>query len=244
MRQEAEAAANRMKSDFLASVSHELRRPLDAIIGYTELIGEELQGSDAERTRADLDRVTESARRLLVLIGEVLDVSRIDAGRLELRPETFDVAELVRALGESAARSGPARLETLGDLGVAHTDRRRLNQCLANALLNARCLSPEGLVVLRASRSNDVMRFEVQAAGASLTPEQLAHALDPLSGAHRASSRLAGSGLALVVTRKLLSILGGAFEVRSNAEGATFVLNAAAVLPAAPRQAASRAAAC
>jgi signal transduction histidine kinase len=125
------------------------------------------------------------------------------------------------------------RLEAQHDLGLAYTDRRRLTQSLVNAVLNARTLAGSGKIVVRAARRGEQLHFEVQVLGVVLQPAQLAHALDPLSAVHSPTLRL-GSGLALVVTRKLLSLLGGAFEVRNAADGAVFVLTAAAALPDQP----------
>jgi signal transduction histidine kinase len=133
------------------------------------------------------------------------------------------------------------RFEAPHENGLAQNHRRPQSQCLLNAVLNPRSLAGSGNVIVRASRHSEQLRFEVQVVGVVLQPDQLAHALDPLSGAHRPSLRL-GSGLALAVTRKLLSLLGGALEVRNAADGAMFVLTAAAVLPDRPGAARSAAA--
>lgn len=227
---QSEAAANRMKSDFLANVSHELRRPLDAIIGYTELIGEELEGTNATHVRGDLNRVTEASRRLLGLIGEILDLSRIDAGRLEMRPEGFQVATFVRTLESPATRGGAKSVEMVGDLGGAYTDRRRLHKCVMSVIACLRDLSPHAPVIVKASRFDNVLRFEVTAEGVTLSPDMLASAQRPFNS-HASISRAIGGSLGIAVTQRLLKLLGGGLEARNSMLGAVFVLTAHAALP-------------
>lgn len=227
---QSEAAANRMKSDFLANVSHELRRPLDAIIGYTELIGEELEGTNATHVRSDLNRVTEASRRLLGLIGEILDLSRIDAGRLEMRPEAFQMASFVRTFESPTTRGGAKSVEIVGDLGSAYTDRRRLHKCVMSVIACLRDLAPQAPIMLKATRFDQVLRFEITAEGVTLSPDMLASA-QRFVGAHGSLSRAAGGSLALAVAQRLLALLGGGLEARNSMLGAMFVLTAHAVLP-------------
>ena len=223
---EALAKANRMKSDFLANVSHELRRPLDAIIGYAELISEELGSVDAAHTRTDLARISDSARRLLTLIGEILDISRIDAGRLQLRPETFRIEEMLEAMRQGPCADANLRTRATGDLGTAYTDRRRLTQSLVNAVQAARQLAPDGRILLSAARFGQTLRFEIQAQGAKLDAENAAPSDSPLM----AGEALGHGGLAIAVTHKLMRLLGGALEVNSGPQGVSFVLTATATL--------------
>lgn len=227
---QSEAAANRMKSDFLANVSHELRRPLDAIIGYTELIAEELEGTNATHVRADLHRVSTSARRLLTLITEILDLSRIDVGRLEMRPESFQVATFVRALDLSAMRNGANRVEIVGDLDDAYTDRRRLHQCITSVMTCLRDLSPQAQIILKASRFDKLLRFEITAEGVTLSPDALASAQCSANGQPPLGRAVDGS-LALAVAQRLLRLMGGGLEARNSMLGATFVLTVHDVLP-------------
>src|SRR5262249_9065574 len=137
LQREAAAAANRMKSDFLANLSHQLRTPLDSIIGYAELVEEELQESGVDIAGEDIQNVRVSARQLLSLINEVLDLAKIEAGRLDIRPQAFVVEEMLYAAvetGKALARETGARFEAnlSANLGVANSDEQRVRQCLIN----------------------------------------------------------------------------------------------------------------
>lgn len=237
---EAAAAANRMKSDFLANISHELREPMDAIIGYAELVQEDLEDRGFAGARIDLERICEAARRQLTIVEEIFDLSKIEAGRLDLRCESFDVAEMVAAAAKladphAAALGTKLSVEVRGDLGVAYTDRRRLRQCLTNILTNACRLAEGGEVRLIARRerlaSGDVLRFLIHDDGAPITAAQLARAFEPFAELDPAlSKRLGGAGLGLTITRKVLTLLGGGLDAHSLGDaGRSFVLTAPAL---------------
>lgn len=251
LQRDAEATANRMKSDFLANVSHELRTPLDAVIGYAELIAEDLAEGRSDSAGVDLERITDAARHLLTLINEVLDLSKIEAGKLEIRPHAFDVAEMLREAVDLVAPSVrdnecTLKLDVSTDLGIAYSDQTRLRQSLINVLSSACKFAEGGTVELIARRCPgpraDVLRFEVRDDGIGMSEAQLARIFEPFAHADpSAVRRNDGTGLGLAITRKVMELLNGAIEVRSvEGEGSTFVITASAVLDglASPRVAA------
>jgi len=237
LQREAAAAANRMKSDFLANVSHELRTPLNAVIGYAELIKEELNEQGVTQTDEDLARIVNAARRLLILTNEILDLSKIEVGRLEIKLESFRVEEMLqRALNgvQVIAASQNVTLELIAqsDLGVAYSDEFRLRQCLINVLASACQFAAGGKVSLRASRTSaregEQLRFEIRDTGPGLTPDQLLHVFEPFQRTDAAT--IGGASLGLSITRKLLRLLGGQIDVASApGEGCTFVILAPAL---------------
>jgi signal transduction histidine kinase len=244
LQHEAEAAANRMKSDFLANVSHELRTPLNAVIGYAELIKEELSELGVNHADEDLARIVKAARRLLVMVNEILDLSKIEVGRLEMRLEAFKVEEMLeRALGGvhplAASENITLELSTEGDLGAAYSDEFRLRQCLINVLATACKFAPNGRVSLRASRDTEQLRFEIRDTGPGLTSDQLLYAFEPFQRAGASiAATIGGASLGLAMTRKLLTLLGGHIEVTSRpGEGSAFVITAPVVAEDAPGQA-------
>ncbi|HET7452509.1 MAG TPA: histidine kinase dimerization/phospho-acceptor domain-containing protein, partial [Thermoanaerobaculia bacterium] len=179
---EAAESANRAKSAFLANMSHELRTPLNAIIGYSELLEEEAAGGDPEDLVADLRKIRTSGKHLLRLINSVLDLSKIEAGKMTLFVETFDIAKLVE---EVVATSTPLVeknanrfvVENEADLGSLKGDQTKLKQILLNLLSNASKFTEHGEIALRVARENDRegnwITFRVRDTGIGMTPEQL-----------------------------------------------------------------------
>jgi CheY-like chemotaxis protein len=154
---EAAEEANRAKSQFLANMSHELRTPLTAVIGYSEMLQEELEDLGQESLLSDMRKIEANARHLLGLINDVLDISKIEAERMEVYPEDFDVAEAVRDVAATvealvAKRGNTLIVEAGGDLGSAHLDVTKLRQCLINLLSNAAKFTERGRITFSASR--------------------------------------------------------------------------------------------
>jgi signal transduction histidine kinase len=248
LEREAAAAANRMKSDFLANISHELRTPLNAVIGYAELIDEDLAASGVASAREDLNRITGSARHLLTLINEILDLSRIEGDRLEIRPEAFRVDELMTGVVQAAkplahAQGNVLLLEFDNDLGVAYNDHIRLRQSLINVLAHACKRTHSSAVRLRAERRagvrGDELRFTIIDGGAKLSPAEIDDLFELFVRTGESAS--SGARLGLAVTRKLLTLMGGRIEVRNNTTGGcAFVVTVpAAACDGAPSQAAA-----
>ncbi|HUG42341.1 MAG TPA: MEDS domain-containing protein [Longimicrobiales bacterium] len=232
--QEARQAAeemNRAKSRFLAFMSHELRTPLNAIMGYTELLTREVPGPISEAQRHHLERITAGSRHLLDLIDEVLDLSRVEAGRIELRPEACDGARL--ALDTVALVEPQAREREL-DL-VAHipdeplplrTDAPRVRQILLNLLSNAVKFTDTGSVTLEVVVEEEGLIFRVSDTGVGIDAAELEAIFDPFHRARSPGTGIRpGAGLGLAVSRRLAALLGGALSVESTpGRGSTFTL--------------------
>lgn len=238
----AAESANIAKSQFLATMSHELRTPLNAIIGYTEMLIESAEERGAEDERADLGRVHAAGRRLLALINDVLDLSKIEAGAMEVSAEPVDidalVAEAAATVKPSALANGTAiSVEASGPLGVALTDGFKLSQCLLNLLSNAAKFTKDGQIKLRAHREDGWLVFEVIDTGIGIAPEAQKHLFQPFVQADASTTRAyGGTGLGLAITRRLARLLHGDVTVKSApGQGSAFTLR----VPSAPVAAAN-----
>lgn len=235
---ETAAAANRMKSDFLANISHELRTPLNDVIGYADLIDEDLADRGEVTARDDLRRITGAARNMLGMVTELLDLSRIEGDRLELVPESFEVDEVLHSTANAMkaclnSHNVELRLPAGADLGQAVTDQNRLRQCIVNMLTHAVRRSAGKVLTLQASRlrgpKGALLRFEVLDRGRPLSAAQLEGLFEPFL--REDDERLSGARLGLAVTRKLAALMGGSFNVKScDARGCVYVLIVPAML--------------
>jgi signal transduction histidine kinase len=236
-------AANAAKSQFIANMSHELRTPLNAIIGYAELLREAAGEDDRQDDARDLDRVNGAAQRLLRLINEVLDVAKMEAGRMEAERQRFDVDDMVcdvedtlRPLVEANWNAFTVTID--GDLGVAETDAFKLSQCLINLLSNAAKFTENGAVTLtaqRLTRANcDWLRFAVSDTGIGMSESAIARLFKPFMQADASTTRAyGGTGLGLYLSRSIAQLLGGDLTVSSTpGHGTTFVLEAPVLLAA------------
>jgi signal transduction histidine kinase/PAS domain-containing protein len=228
---EAALIANQAKSDFLTLMSHELRTPLSAIMGYAELLADEVSGPVSELQRGQLKRIDVSAHHLLELIEQILSFSRIEAGRESVHAEPVDVR---RAVGEAVMMHRPAATKkglqvasALPDgLPPLHTDPGKLRQILASLLANAVKFTGHGRVEVEARAEEGGMRVRVSDTGIGIAPEHLERIFDPFWQVEQPRTRRAGgTGLGLSVTRHLARLLGGDVEVTSRlGEGSTFSL--------------------
>ncbi|TXM67385.1 response regulator [Methylobacterium sp. WL69] len=232
---EAAEEANRAKSQFLANMSHELRTPLSAVIGYSEMLQEEIEDLGEESLLVDMRKIEANARHLLGLINDVLDLSKIEAERMEIYAETFPVAEIVLDVASTVEtlveKKGNTLALDIGDgLGEAHTDQTKLRQCLINLLSNAAKFTEGGQITLSAARSEASgtgwLSFSVTDTGIGMNPEQQAKLFQRFTQADASTTRrFGGTGLGLAITRAFADMLGGAIEVTSReGEGTTFTL--------------------
>jgi PAS domain S-box-containing protein len=251
-RDDAETA-NRAKSTFLANMSHELRTPLNAILGYSEMLQEEAQEADHAQYIADLQKIHTAGRHLLGLINDILDLSKIEAGRMQLYLETFDLDALVR---EAIAMVRPMTdknnnsldVQVEPGLGVMYADQTKVRQVLFNLLSNAAKFTEGGSVRLEvckderrmADDKGDALRgvsppaiglapfviFRVTDTGIGMTPDQAAHLFTPFTQADASTTRkYGGTGLGLTISRRFCQMMGGDIQAESElGRGSTFTV--------------------
>ena len=231
---DASEDASRAKSAFLANMSHELRTPLNAIIGYSEMLQEDLRERGAADLVPDMVKIHGAGKHLLRLINDILDVSKIEAGKMDLLPEVFDVATLVRdveaTIGLVEARGNTLAVRCAGAMGTMKADLARVRQVLLNLLSNAAKFTEGGQVSLEVDRMalNDEswVRFRVRDTGIGMTPEQLARLFKAFTQADVSTTRkYGGTGLGLVISRQLCQMMGGEVTVDSApGTGSTFTV--------------------
>ncbi|MDC0722864.1 ATP-binding protein [Nannocystis bainbridge] len=241
---EAAESASRAKSTFLANMSHELRTPLNAIIGYAELLAEVAEDRGDGELQADIGRVQRAGSHLLGVISDILDLSKIEADKLEISLQSFavaplvhEVAEAVRPLMQRAANDFV--VEVADDLGDMHSDPVRLRQVLLNLLSNAAKFTQAGTVSLRVRRDGERMVFAVDDTGIGMTAEETQRVFEAFHQADSSAARRAGgTGLGLTITRRLCELLGGRVSVVSTpGQGSVFTIELPAAGPAAPASA-------
>jgi signal transduction histidine kinase/CheY-like chemotaxis protein len=227
--------ADQVKSDFLARMSHELRTPLNAIIGYSELLLEEVEESGADNLAPDLKKILWSGNHLLGLINALLDISKIEAGKVELYEETFAIKTVVQEVLQAVqllvkAKGNTLQCEFGDDLGTMVTDITKVRQCLFNLLSNASKFTDKGLVIVRVTRCHEAngewARFRVEDSGIGMTPEQLSKLFRPFVQADPSiTSKYGGTGLGLSISRRFSQMMGGDIEVESElGRGSTFTM--------------------
>jgi two-component system sensor histidine kinase/response regulator len=246
---EAALAASRIKSQFLANMSHELRTPLNAIIGYSELLQVLATRKGQPDSLPDLAKINQAGKHLLTLINDILDLSKIEAGKMLLCLENFAVAQLVQDImvivQPLAAKNANTLNVHLGDeVGVMYADVTRIRQCLLNVLSNACKFTKNGTIHFSAFREQEANRewmvFRIQDTGIGMTAEQLARLFQSFTQADPTTTRrFGGTGLGLTITRKFCEMMGGNIAVESTPDvGSTFSIRVPARLEngVAPRQ--------
>jgi signal transduction histidine kinase len=221
--------ASQAKSNFLASMSHELRTPLNSILGYTELILDEIYGEVPAKIRDVLERVQQSGRHLLGLINDVLDLSKIEAGSMELSPTEYSVRDIVETVS-SALRSLAAEkgLEFVAgaqaDIPVAFGDGRRIAQCLMNLAGNALKFTKQGRVEIWVERQGETLVYRVSDTGIGIPQHQLESIFAEFQQADSTiTNEYGGTGLGLSITKKFVEMHGGRIWVESElGKGSTF----------------------
>ena len=235
---DASEAANRAKSQFLANMSHELRTPLNAILGYAELVREEAEERGLKEFTPDLERIGAAGRHLLTLINDVLDLSKIEAGKIELVTASFPVRRVVddvRATVEPlvARKSNTLTVSCPDAVGTMHSDETRIRQVLFNLLSNASKFTERGTITLDVSRTGDLMTFAVSDTGIGMTPEQQDRLFEAFVQADASiAARFGGTGLGLAISRRLCRLMGGDIGVSSEiGRGTTFTVRLPATAP-------------
>lgn len=240
---EAAEQANLAKSTFIANMSHELRTPLSAIIGYSEMLLEEIaDGGDARVLADDMRKIEGNARHLLGLINDVLDLSKIESGKMEVYAETFEVAALARDAASSVQslvekKSNRLVLVAGDDLGTMHSDVTKIRQTLLNLLSNAAKFTDGGTITLAVTRATEVdgldwLTFKVSDTGIGMTGEQQALLFQRFQQGDASTTRkFGGTGLGLSITRAFSAMLGGDIAVESTVgRGSAFALRLPAML--------------
>jgi len=234
--------AEQTQSKFLSFMSHELRVPLTAINGFSEMLIPEVEGEGRKEWAEDLRRINDSGRHLLQLINDLLDIEKIKAGTIWLRAEAFEIAPLIRDLQDQMRplvepRNNRLVIECLPDIGAMRADRLRVRQCLLNLLSNANKFTENGAITFTASRAvrngSDWLVFRVMDTGIGMTQEQMAKLFQEFSQVDDSPARrYGGAGLGLALTRDLCQRMGGDVTVVSKpGEGSTFTIELPAVSP-------------
>jgi GAF domain-containing protein/CheY-like chemotaxis protein len=228
-------SASKHKSQFLASMSHELRTPLNAIIGVTEMLREDARDLKRDDEFEPLDRVLSAGRHLLALINDILDLSKIEAGRMELHLETFPLAPVIEDVGktiEPMATKGGNRIviDCPADLSTMHGDQTRFRQALLNLASNANKFTEKGTVTIAAQPhrldGRDMVTIAVTDTGIGMTEEQMGRLFQEFSQADASTTRkYGGTGLGLAISRHFCRMMGGDITVESKpGKGSTFTI--------------------
>jgi signal transduction histidine kinase/DNA-binding response OmpR family regulator len=225
--------ANMTKSKFLANMSHELRTPLNAIIGYSEMLIEEITDLGATDLIPDIQKIHGSGKHLLGLINNILDLSKVEAGKMELFLETFAIAPLLEEVTDTLRPLVKKNHNTLvvncpATIGSIRADMAKLRQSLFNLLSNASKFTENGTITLAVEQKEaGWITFSVSDTGIGMTPQQQAKLFQSFTQADVSTTRkYGGTGLGLVITQQLCEIMGGTIQVESEAgQGTTFTIH-------------------
>jgi PAS domain S-box-containing protein len=246
---DAAEASNQAKSQFLANMSHELRTPLTAVIGYAEMLHEDAQAGGHDDLLPDVEQIHAQSKHLLALINDLLDMSKIEAGKIALFLETFELTQVLSDVATTVsplvAKNGNRLVvDAPDDVGMMHTDVTRLRQCLLNLLSNASKFTERGTIGLTVRRATvagtECIRFAVSDTGIGMNADQTGQLFQAFAQADLSTTRkYGGTGLGLTITRRLCELMGGDIQVESTpGKGSTFTVT----LPALCRTAAPEAA--
>jgi adenylate cyclase len=243
---DAADAANQTKSSFLANMSHELRTPLNAIIGYSEILQEDAADKDDKAAIEDLQRIEDAGRHLLGLINNILDLSKIEAGKMDVFIEPVDIQALLKevlSIVKPLADKSENTIEVIcpADIGSFRSDQTKIKQCLLNLMSNANKFMSKGTLTLSVVREDNTrICFRVADTGVGMTEEQLGRLFQAFSQADASTTkRFGGTGLGLAITKHFCTMLGGDVTVESTpGKGSTFTIRLPdqAVAPAAVEQ--------
>jgi len=222
-----------LKSQFLANMSHEFRTPLNAILGYTHMLLQGVSGAVTESQRKSLSRIDSNSRHLLALINDILDITRIEAGRMPLNLTTFAIPDLVdevMAELEPIIKRSSLEVQTRirGKLPRLRSDRSKVKQIVLNLLSNALKFTPGGRVTITARLdSRDRVLIAVSDTGVGIAPEDQVKVFEDFRQLDSSPTRgYGGTGLGLSICRRLAQMLGGTIELQSQVDkGSTFNLS-------------------
>ncbi len=232
---EAAETANRTKSLFLANMSHELRTPLNAILGFSEMLQEEAVERDLQDFSADLQKISTAGKHLLGLINDILDLSKIEAGKMELHLESFDVCDLIDEVSTTiemqiAKNGNTLEVACQPDVGSMHADLGKVRQGLFNLVSNAAKFTHGGRIKVEVQRQtmdgNEWMMFRVSDTGIGLSSEQILRLFQSFTQADASTTRkFGGTGLGLALTRRFCQMMGGDVTVHSvPGDGSVFTI--------------------
>ncbi|MGL5197248.1 MAG: sensor histidine kinase, partial [Chroococcales cyanobacterium] len=230
----AAETANRSKSMFLANMSHELRTPLNAIIGYSEMLQEEADDFGYTDLIPDLEKIRKSGNHLLVLINDILDISKIEAGKMDLYLEDFNINELIENVVSTAQtlierNDNTLTVECEGNLGMMYADLTKVRQILLNLLSNAAKFTKNGQITLSVvlfcplatdatvtGTSGSWVQFAIADTGIGITPEQRQHLFKPFMQGDASTTRAyGGTGLGLAISQRFCQMMGGEISLES-----------------------------
>jgi signal transduction histidine kinase len=234
--------ANRTKSSFLANMSHELRTPLNAIIGYSEILAEDAQDNGQTEAVQDLGKIQGAGKHLLSLINDILDLSKIESGKMELYLETVNIPQLLQEITDTICpvcekNNNQLLVDCEDDVKFMLGDLTKIRQSLFNLLSNASKFTNCGQISLKVSRdtatelttessARAMIRFVVSDTGIGIKPEQIAKLFQPFSQADSSTTRkYGGTGLGLAITKEFAKMMGGDIQVTSESgHGSVFTL--------------------
>ena len=233
---EAAEAASRAKSTFLANMSHELRTPLTVMLGYSEMLQDDAKDLGYTDFIPDLQRIQESGKHLLAIINDILDLSKIEAGKMDLMLETFPISDLIEDVIFSVQslikkNDNVLQVSSGSDIGTMEGDETKVRQVLFNLLSNAAKFTEQGRITLTVTRQTtcnglDWIDFQVVDTGIGMSPEEMTPLFQPFVQADTSTSRkYGGTGLGLAISHRLCQLMGGNIEVKSElGKGSTFIV--------------------
>ncbi len=222
--------ANRHKSQFLGNVNHELRTPVSAIINYAGLVLSETEDQISQLQKENLQDLLKNAERLLNMIDSLLDITKIESGKLEVRIESVELEEIIRSaistIESTLNRNHVQLIRNIApDLPVLNTDRDKLRQIVLNLLDNAAKFTERGQVKISASQQKGALKLEVSDTGIGIRKEDLNRVFEEFHRGGSTAKKFRGTGLGLAIVRRLVGLLGGSIEVSSEVNvGSTFTL--------------------